>query len=361
MFKKESSKEAPAAASAPPLVEEEEMTTAVVTTTAFPAPAGADGVSSAAMAGRLPATMAGGCLSHTMQPQLVAGVEGGVTASYAFPISSANGGVPTTPAPVRAVAEAHPATSRDKAPSSRTPTTGAVLYDCKCMFLKDSDKIILVDFPSMLVALVKRAIEDGWRQGIQRERTWNESFATAHEFKLFGYPWHGSGEDAIHSRLLLLSILKKMAQSGWKLLAPVDASKSQGSKDALFFEYIGVSVPGVDMFAISMNRSDRLRVIGAPSCSPVSNTIRDAIKKHYPPGIQRSGQYYNVPEFKLAGYPWRGTFADVLYGRRALAGIMQELSHIGYKLYTSADISTGTEGEDVDSLFFRRIDEGFTW
>ncbi|KAL1916374.1 uncharacterized protein VTP21DRAFT_5565 [Calcarisporiella thermophila] len=98
--------------------------------------------------------------------------------------------------------------------------------------------------------------------------------------------------------------------------------------------------------------NDRLRIIEADQKvqAVVQNTIHTAWKK----GVQNKREYYSALEFILAEWPW---FAD---GKETvviimLVQILNALRIIGYKLYSSIDISAGTDGKDLESWAFRNI------
>ncbi|KFH66336.1 hypothetical protein MVEG_08435 [Podila verticillata NRRL 6337] len=171
--------------------------------------------------------------------------------------------------------------------------------------LNESDKIRLIATQPELVQAVRQAIHSGWGK-IQRER----DYAGTHEFKLDGYPWHGDGKQSVMCRRLLTHLLRSMAAHGWNLIQAVDMSKKQMDKDALFFE------------------------LGS---------------------IQHEKEYEGSIEFKLSGNPFYSDWRGAVYARMLLAQILANLRSQGYKLYSSADISIGADGMDLDSWVFRRV------
>lgn len=46
-----------------------------------------------------------------------------------------------------------------------------------------------------------------------------------------GNPWISSGEESIHSRIKLLSLLDCLSRFGWKLYASIDMSKGHEGRD----------------------------------------------------------------------------------------------------------------------------------
>jgi hypothetical protein len=115
------------------------------------------------------------------------------------------------------------------------------------------------------VQAVRQAISTSWGT-ISRERDYYGS----HEFKVVGNPWYGQGKESVRSRRLITGVLRAMAQQGWNLVQSADVSKKQNDKDTLFFESVYLAngladVGEVDMFAISFNMGDRIRLIDAPA------------------------------------------------------------------------------------------------
>lgn len=71
--------------------------------------------------------------------------------------------------------------------------------------------------------------------------------------------------------------------------------------------------------------------------------------------IQHEKQYEGSVEFKLSGNPFYSDQRSAVYARMLLAQILVNLRSQGYKLYSSADISIGADGMDLDSWVFRRV------
>lgn len=142
-----------------------------------------------------------------------------------------------------------------------------------CITLNEADKIRLIGTPPEITPAIRLAIRQGWGM-IQRE----QNYAGAHEFKLMGNPWHGQSEEAVRSRKLITAVLKAMANYGWNLIQAADVSKKQSDKDSLFFELGPVQDPQADLFSISFNRSDRIRVIDAPHMVPY---VKQAIQTQW--------------------------------------------------------------------------------
>lgn len=216
--------------------------------------------------------------------------------------------------------------------------------------LNMTDRIRLIGLPIDVINAMRTAITNSWG-AIQKE----EDYHRTYEFKLKGNPWYAQGEDAVHCRRLLAAVLKTMAQFGWNLLQAADVSKKPDDKDTLFFEK-GLPDPDADLFAVSFNQSDRLRIIDAPSFAAC---VKDAIQSQWPKGIKDQRDYYGSIEFKLSGFPWFPDGGEAVYGRMLLCQIIANIRAKGYKLYGSIDITIGNKGMDLESWIFRRV--GQAW
>lgn len=213
--------------------------------------------------------------------------------------------------------------------------------------LNMTDRIRLIGVPPNLGPIIRDAIKRGWGNGIQSEREYHGT----HEFKLSGNPWYGTGDEAVMSRRLVAYILTAMAANGWNLIQSSDVSKKPGDKDTLFFEN-GMPDPEVQIFPISFNMTDRIRVIDAPAIIPF---VKKAIDMQWTRGVQNEREYYGSHEFKLSGTPWWPDGSETVMARMLLTQILANLRSIGFKLYGSIDQSTGTEkNQDLESWYFRK-------
>ncbi len=229
------------------------------------------------------------------------------------------------------------------------PATNEGIQVC-CISLNSSDKIRLIGLPVDVINKMRSAITSSWGS-IQRER----DYYSTYEFKLNGKPWYGRGDDAVSSRRLLTAVLKTMAQFGWNLIQAADVSKKLGDKDTLFFEK-GIPDPDADLFGMSFNMGDRIRIIDAPS---FDICVKDALSKQWPDGVQSKRDYHGSIEYKLSGTPWRAGGSQTVYSRMLLSQILANVRAKGFKLYGSVDITIGGKAGDLESWVFRRV--GAAW
>jgi hypothetical protein len=195
-----------------------------------------------------------------------------------------------------------------------------------------SDRLRLIRFTQQEVQEVRIAIQNSWPKGIQEER----NYYGAHEFKLKGYPWSGQGTEAVPSRFLTCTVLQTLWNLGWVLVASTDVSKKQLDKDSLLFRHQSPPPAPCQWFAISFNRGDLLRLIGAPPelNEPFKQMLGALLQKE---GWKEQGAY----EFKLRGYPWFATGGEAVVARVLLLSMLEILEAHGFSLYASFDQNTG--------------------
>ncbi|KAF9919708.1 hypothetical protein FBU30_010648 [Linnemannia zychae] len=229
-----------------------------------------------------------------------------------------------------------------------------------CIALNSVNKIRLIGVPSSVIPHIRKGITSTWGR-IYTEK----EYGGAHQIKIEGEPWVGYGSDHVPARRLIVAIIKAMTTQGWNLVQSADVSKLEHDLDTLFFESVDESLMGemaeADLFSISFGSSNVLRVIDA---SPnVGNVVLQAIKTQWKFGVQDCATNVpkNVREFRINGTPWYPSQGEDIRTRMMLAQLMANLRALGYKLYTSVDISSGVgrDGRDIDTWVFRRV--GNAW
>ena len=91
-----------------------------------------------------------------------------------------------------------------------------------CLSLNWTDKIRVINAPKNVVDAIIGEIKRLWLFGVTRERPYGASF----EVKLKENPWsYGmTGHDGAHGRVLLLHLMKLLANMGWFLIISADVS-----------------------------------------------------------------------------------------------------------------------------------------
>ncbi|ETW09279.1 hypothetical protein H310_01675 [Aphanomyces invadans] len=211
--------------------------------------------------------------------------------------------------------------------------------------LHRSNLIRLSNFPPDASRWISEAAAVSWSHGVS-SITSKDSVV---EIKLGGSPWSPSGEDAVHSRRLMLHILRSLLMQGYGLYCATNMSNTAGSKDVLMFERTEPFTPM--MLAISINQHDVLRVIDAPS--DVVKRATTCINEHYQGGSVRVSEYtLGCTQFKLWSSPWNSGHTP--FGRLIVAQLFAHLHAMGWRLYGSAVMqNTSSEGTMVkDSWYF---------
>jgi hypothetical protein len=72
-------------------------------------------------------------------------------------------------------------------------------YQHACMTLNMSDRLRLIRFPPRIIDVIRQAITKSWPRGLNKEKQDIEFY----EFKLYGNPWWGQGDEAVSSRILM--------------------------------------------------------------------------------------------------------------------------------------------------------------
>ncbi|KAK3845225.1 MAG: hypothetical protein J3R72DRAFT_521203 [Linnemannia gamsii] len=226
-----------------------------------------------------------------------------------------------------------------------------------CITLNESDKIRLIGGHPELVSHLRAGINRSWPGKISAE----QNYYGAHEFKMHGSPWLAYGSEHVPARRLALEVVRVMVKQGWNLVQSVDVSRKEMDKDSMFFETVdpnsvtGLDLQNLDMFCISFGSSNKVKVIDGSQ--DVVEAVRQAIKAQWINGIRRDEPRQAAHEFKLLGCPWYPNGSETVLSRMMLAQILSNLRVLGYKLYTSVDISGGSG--DTESWIFRHV--GNAW
>ncbi|KAG0078126.1 hypothetical protein BGZ93_006145 [Podila epicladia] len=283
--------------------------------------------------------------------------------------------------------------------------------------LADTDKIRLINTPESLTRFLRAAIIATWGP-IQGERaefdnihnilggTTNTSYASSssssssffgstptttttpffsYEFKLKGNPWSGWGEEKVRCRRLVVGMLKCMIKQGYNLIQASKVIRRLGERDVFFFESspssssdVGKAVKengekqeepeeeeeeqDVDMFSITFNKNNTLRVIDASPA--VVAYVQQAIQRYWPTGIKTQQFYCGADEFLInstgATEALVGYCGDAVRWSMVLVEILSALrNHVGYKLYTSVNMNIST-GTAIDTWILRKTDPSWS-
>ncbi|OXA49714.1 hypothetical protein Fcan01_15832 [Folsomia candida] len=163
---------------------------------------------------------------------------------------------------------------------------------------------------------------------------------------------------------LLAAILFQLAREGWQILQSLDPTRKQNDKDTMFFE-IAKPDPHAEIFVMSFNRFDRIRLINPPN-SKVVDTFKATVSKEWPPGICGQRIYYGADELELFGNPWATRKKEEsIAAKQLVAHLIYAMKRIGYKLYAAVDItgriqpgnSNSRKNGSLDVLAFRKVSQ----
>ena len=212
--------------------------------------------------------------------------------------------------------------------------------------LSSYDSLMVLNAPTDLHKLFKDAIEKTWPKGIQQWTYENEVLLV----KLKGYPWQPDGEDTVHSRVVLQTIIGDLLQKQWKLYGN---SNLKSAANTLFFEHdpnMPLGQPSPPQFTISLNTHDLIRVISAPES--LVSAVRSTIQSFWLKGIQKESRYAESWEFKLKGNPWWASGDEAVESRFLILKLMETLQAYGWSPVTGIDSSRKLS--DKSSLLFRQ-------
>ena len=199
--------------------------------------------------------------------------------------------------------------------------------------LNSTDKIRMIGAPPDVTQCVRDTINIFWSRGIQRE----EDHYGAWEFKLRGTPWWADGTEAVHARFLITKIIEALLARGWMIKIGVDVTRKDQDKSVLIFQRS--TVPPASIFCLSLNETDKLRLINAPQ--DVIDTFRITVKSKWVFGIKREGPYAQSYEMKVNENPWSYGMSghDGAHGRVLLCYLLHAFAQLGWRHVLSADVS----------------------
>merc|ERR1740128_1579311 len=213
-----------------------------------------------------------------------------------------------------------------KDPNYRVPDN-----NFSCVSLNYSDRLRLINCPEMVQPVADTIMRNG--NEIQRQRAEHDGY----EFKIVGYHWHCSGEEAVASRRLICRIAETFLTNGWALSGALDLSRRPDDKSILMFTR---AVPYTTKFGcVSLSNTDKLRLLDFGPDTPLA--IVNIIKEQWLVGIQeekmRDDGCYQI---KVEGNPWGWQGGDSKLARSMMCHVLKELKARDWQLVASADVSS---------------------
>jgi hypothetical protein len=103
------------------------------------------------------------------------------------------------------------------------------------------------------------------------------------------------------------------------------------------FQYPNYAAGETRFCMLSLNRSDRIRLIDCPQ--EVVDAVDRCIKAYWPKGIQDLHQQERCVEYKLKGCPWASNGDEAIKSRFLITHIMQSLVAVGWEVLSALDVS----------------------
>ncbi|KAL2914857.1 hypothetical protein HK105_205599 [Polyrhizophydium stewartii] len=174
--------------------------------------------------------------------------------------------------------------------------------------------------------------------------------------KMAGYPWSGSGDDAVKCRHLVLALLAHMRRRGWRLIATPEPCKNSFSVHPLFFEP-GVPETSLEMFSVSLSGIKNIHLIhndgdmSSVSIQAATEAINEATAA-VPGSTEVSGTTPGMVEWTMTNVNWAPEGGTTAWNRVVVAGIIDGMLRAGFELYTASRLKS--KGCQCDTLVFVR-------
>ena len=157
---------------------------------------------------------------------------------------------------------------------------------------------------------------------------------TTSKLSLGGVSWAAAGDSAIAVRRVIMEVIRAARRHKFELVTNLNLT---GTADSLLFQHkASLQDAPEDMFLISLNRDDRLRLVAAPSY--VVTATEEVVAQLW--GVQgckeRGADCY---EFKLYGRPWWADGEDAVKARHLVASVLARYKALGWEVAAAADLS----------------------
>lgn len=195
-----------------------------------------------------------------------------------------------------------------------------------------ANKIHLFNCPQEVEQAMSFTVCENWEKVKRAEKG-----DVCYKLKLKGSPWMKTGgPNSVKGRVLVLKMLQCMSSYGWSLYSSCNID---GQTDTLFFcrkpsdpTELNVYSP---MFALSLNRDERLRLINANDS--VLDCIRGVLENR---GVDviREKDKFGYMEFKLGGKPWAAEKDDCIPVISLLCAIFSSLRRLGWRMLMNIEL-----------------------
>jgi len=209
------------------------------------------------------------------------------------------------------------------------------------------DRMFLIDMPPHIERELVDLVRSMW--GLQNRELREEGGSITTELKLQGTPWYlggwftGAGEEGVRLRQLLMEMIRIMRKYNYAIVANIS---TKGTTDSIFFQQSKTMYGSPeDMFILSLNNNDKIRLITAPDY--VHSLVGDVIKRNWSQGVQREGNYCGSHEFKLSGNPWWATGEETVESRYLVGVLLAKLKEAGWEVGATLDVARKMQDKTV--------------
>ena len=145
-----------------------------------------------------------------------------------------------------------------------------------------------------------------------------------------------TGDQAISIRKMLLEVIRVARKHKYDLISSLNV---KGTTDSLMFQYNSAlsDFHQDDMFIMSLNRHDRLRLISAPDY--IVTTAAELVTKHWEKGIQENEAKDGFHELKLRGNPWWADGESAVKSRYLIINMIAKFRSLGWEVAATLDVS----------------------
>ena len=211
--------------------------------------------------------------------------------------------------------------------------------------------ILLIDVPSNIEKEVVENITNVCKvENYDLIENVDDAFITS-KLSLKGYSWYATEEHAVAIRKMVLKVIKVARSHKYELVTNLNV---KGTTDSLLFQHkrslsSRLPIPRAlldypeDMFIMSLNRNDRLRLIEAPRY--IETKTKEVISQNW--GVQDVGEYAGSFEVKMYGRPWWADGEDTVRARNLIAVLIAKFKSLGWEVGASVDMSRKLQDKTV--------------
>ena len=197
--------------------------------------------------------------------------------------------------------------------------------------------ILLVDVPRDIETQIVQAVRD--THGVDSHKI-TEDDGGSHltsKISLEGwFNWHATGDQAISLRKMLMEVIQVARKHKYDLICNLN---TKGTTDSLMFQHN----PNLsdfrqeDMFIMSLNRNDRIRLISAPDY--IVTSTADVVTSYWDKGIQENEAKEGFHELKLRGTPWWADGESAVKSRFLIINMIAKFQALGWEVAATLDVS----------------------